>query len=73
MSMRLVVVGLVVGLAGAIAVARLLQGFLYEISPCDVRPYLGALVVIAVAALLAMLIPAVRAATIAPLVALRQE
>jgi putative ABC transport system permease protein len=72
-GMRLVAIGLVLGVAGALAVARLLQGLLYEISPWDVGPYLGALVVIAVAALLATLIPAIRAATIAPLVALQQE
>jgi putative ABC transport system permease protein len=72
-GMRLVAVGLVVGLGGALAVARLLQGLLYEISPWDVGPYLGALGVIGVAAMFATLIPAIRAATIAPLVALQQE
>jgi putative ABC transport system permease protein len=69
-GMRLVAIGLVLGLAGALAVARLLTGLLYEISPWDVGPYLGALVVIGVAALLAALIPAIRAATVAPLIAL---
>jgi putative ABC transport system permease protein len=72
-GMRLVAIGLALGLAGALAVARLLEGLLYEISPWDVGSYVGALVVIAVAALLAALIPAIRAATIAPLIALQQE
>jgi len=72
-GMRLVAIGLVLGLAGALAVARLLQGLLYEVSPWDVGPYLGALVVIGVAALLATLVPAVRAAAITPLIALQQE
>jgi predicted permease len=72
-GMRLVAIGLALGVAGALAVARLLEGLLYEISPWDVRSYVGALVVIAVAALLAALIPAIRAATITPLIALQQE
>jgi ABC-type antimicrobial peptide transport system permease subunit len=72
-GLRLVAVGLVLGLAGALAGARLLTGLLYEISPWDVGPYLGALVVIGVAALLAILLPAIRAATVAPLIALQQE
>ena len=72
-GMRLVAVGLVLGLAGALALAQLLQGLLYEISPWNAGPYLGALVVIGVAALLATLIPAIRAATIPPPIALQQE
>ena len=72
-GLRLVAVGLVLGLAGALAVARLLEGLLYEISPWDVATYLGAVTVLGVAALLATVIPAIRAATIAPLVALQQE
>jgi predicted permease len=72
-GLRLVAVGLVVGLAGALALARLLEGLLYEISPWDVGTYLGALGVLGAAALLAIVIPAIRAATIAPLIALQQE
>ena len=72
-ALRSVAVGLVLGLAGAVAAARLLEGLLYEISPWDVGSYLGALVVLGVAALLATLIPAIRAATIAPIVALQDE
>lgn len=72
-GMRLVAIGLVPGLAGAVGVARLLQGVLYQVSPWSVSPYLAALGIIVVAALLATLIPAIRAATIAPLVALQAE
>lgn len=59
--------------AGALAAARLLEGLLYEISPWHPGPYLAALAVIGVAAVLATLIPALRAATVAPLLALQQE
>jgi ABC-type antimicrobial peptide transport system permease subunit len=72
-GMRLVAIGLVLGLAGALALARLLQGLLYEISPWNAGAYLGALVVIGVAALLATLIPAIRAARIDPPIALQHE
>ena len=61
------------GLAGALAVARLLTGLLYEISPWDVGTYLGTIVVLGSAALLATLLPAIRAATIAPVIVLQQE
>jgi predicted permease len=70
---RLVGMGLAVGLAGALASARLLQRFLYEISPWDLVAYLGALGVIGMAAVLATLVPAIRAAGIAPLKALQEE
>ena len=72
-GVRLVAIGLVVGLAGALAVARLLTGLLYEISPWDVGTYLGTIVVLSSAALLATFLPAIRAATITPLIVLRQE
>jgi predicted permease len=72
-GLRLVGVGLVLGLAGALAFARLLEGVLFEISPWDVGTYLGALTVLGVAALLATVIPAIKAATIDPFIALQQE
>ena len=72
-GLRLVAVGLVLGLAGAVTVARLLEGLLYEISPWDAGTYAGAVVLLGVTALLATLVPAIRAATIAPLIALRLD
>jgi putative ABC transport system permease protein len=72
-GLRLVAIGLVLGLAGALALARLLTGLLYEISSWDVGTYLGTTVVLGSAALLATLFPAIKAAAIAPLVALQQE
>jgi ABC-type antimicrobial peptide transport system permease subunit len=69
----LVVIGLVLGLTGALAVAWLLTGLLYEISPWDAVTYLATIAVLGSVALLATLLPAIRAATISPLVVLRQE
>jgi predicted permease len=72
-GLRLTAIGLVVGLAITLAVTRLLQGLLYEISAWDAATYAGAVAVLGVAALLATLLPALRAAKIAPLIALHDE
>ena len=72
-GLRLVAIGLVLGLAGAFAMARLLTGLLYEIGPWDVGTYLGTIIVLGSAALLATLLPAIRAAAIAPVILLQQE
>jgi len=72
-GLRLVAIGLVLGLAGALAAARLLTGLLYEISPWDAGAYLGTISVLGSAALLATVLPAIRAATIAPVIVLQQE
>jgi putative ABC transport system permease protein len=72
-GLRFVGIGLVLGLAGALTFARLLEGVLYEISPWDVGTYLGSVSVLGIAALLATLLPAIRAATIAPVIVLQQE
>jgi predicted permease len=72
-GLRLVVIGIGLGLAGSLAAARLLTGLLFEISPWDIGAYLGTIAVLGGAALLATLLPAFRAATITPSVVLRQE
>jgi ABC-type antimicrobial peptide transport system permease subunit len=72
-GLRLVAIGLVLGVVGALALARLLTGLLYDIGPWDVSTYVGTIVVIGSAALLAALLPAIRAATIAPVIVLQQE
>jgi ABC-type antimicrobial peptide transport system permease subunit len=72
-GLRWVATGLVMGLAGAFAASRLVAGFLFEISPWDAASYLGTVAVLGTAALLAMLLPAIRAATITPSIVLRQE
>ena len=72
-GLRLVALGLMLGVASALVGSQLLAGLLYETSPWDVATYAGAVGVLAIAATLAMLFPAVRAATIDPLIALRHE
>jgi predicted permease len=72
-GMRLVVPGVVIGLAGAYAATRLITSFLYGVSAADWPTYgLIAALLLAVA-LLACWVPARRAAKVDPLVALRCE
>ena len=72
-GLGLIAIGLMVGLTGALGVARLLSSLLFEISPWDAGAYLGTIAVLGGAALLATVIPAIRAATIAPIIVLQQE
>jgi len=70
---RLVATGLTVGLVAAAATGRLLQGLLFGVGPWDVTVYLTVIGVLGLSAALAILVPAIRAASIAPVLALSQE
>jgi putative ABC transport system permease protein len=72
-GMNPVILGLIVGLAATFAVGRLLAAQLYQISPHDPFLLVAAAIVLAVAALLACLIPARRATLVDPIQALRSE
>lgn len=70
---RLVALGLAAGLIAAAATARLLQGLLFDVGPWDLPVYLAVTGVLGLSAVLAIMVPALRAASIAPVVALAQE
>jgi putative ABC transport system permease protein len=70
-TLRLVLAGTVLGLAGAVALTRLLGGLLYHVAPADPAPLAVAVAVLAATAALASYIPAARAARIAPQALLR--
>ncbi len=72
-SLRLVFWGLGAGLALAALSARALAGFLYAVRSLDPASYLAAAATLAAAALAASLLPALRAARIDPMTALRNE
>ena len=65
--------GLAAGLGGAVAAGRLMTGLLYGVSPHDLWTLAGVTALIAVATLVANWVPALRAAHVDPLTALRSE
>ena len=72
-GMKPVAIGVVAGLAVAIALGRLLTAQLYQISPYNPFVLATVVTILAVAALLACLLPARRASRVDPIVALRAE
>jgi predicted permease len=72
-GMTLVTIGLALGLAGAFAGTRLLNNFLYGITPVDAATFIGVGALLMVMTLLANYAPARRAARVAPIEALRNE
>jgi putative ABC transport system permease protein len=72
-GMALALLGITVGLFGALWLTRLLQQLLFEVAPTDPLTYGGVAVVLSLTALLACYVPARRAARVDPIVALRAE
>src|SRR5262245_17602427 len=70
-GLRVTVIGLVGGMAGAYASTRLLQSLVFEVSTTDTATFVVVPIVFVVVTVLASLIPAVRAARIDPVGALR--
>jgi putative ABC transport system permease protein len=70
---RLAVVGVVAGVLLALAVSRVLQSSLHEVGPGDPLSIAGAAVALLAAALLATLLPALRATRVSPVDALRYD
>ena len=68
-----VLAGLAIGLAASSGLTRLMAGMLYGVNAGDPLTFIGVALVLAAVALVAILVPARRAITIAPVVALRHE
>jgi hypothetical protein len=71
-SLFTVVSGIALGLAGARALARLIRGRLYDVSATEPVRFVMLAPLLAAVALVAIYVPARRAATVDPLVAIRE-
>ncbi len=72
-GIRLIAVGVALGLAGALAAARVLKSLLYGVSATDPLTFVTVSLLLAFVGLLACWIPARRATNVDPLVALRRD
>jgi predicted permease len=70
---KLATLGIVIGLAGAAAVTRVLEGMLFGVRPADPFTFVGVSILLTAAGLVASFIPARRAMKVDPVVALRHE
>lgn len=72
-AVLLIAAGLTIGAVVAWSLSARVMPFLFELQPTDVVVFAAALGTLAVAGLVASAVPARRAATVDPLVALRRE
>lgn len=72
-SVWLTAVGVLLGLAGAVALTRVLETLLYNVAPTDAPTFAAATIVLMAVAFAAALQPARRASAVDPVVALRAE
>jgi len=72
-GMRVVVIGLALGLLGAAAMTRFFQSMLFNVVPTDPVTFLSVSAILAGVAFFACYVPAKRATRVDPLVALREE
>jgi len=72
-GIKLTLLGILLGLCGAVALTRVMVSLLFEVKPTDPATLIAVALLLAAAALLACYIPARRALSIQPINALRCE
>ena len=72
-GMRPILIGIGIGLAGAMGLSRFVSSLLFGVKPVDPLTYVAVALLVAAAALLSCYVPALRALRVDPVAALRQE
>jgi putative ABC transport system permease protein len=72
-AMAMAGLGIAIGIAGALALTRLLASLLYGVTPTDPLTFTAVALLLALVAVAASLLPARRAAAVDPMVAMRAE
>ena len=72
-SLRVVFIGVIVGVGSALILARLMTTMIYQVQPADPLTYVGVTALVFATAALSALLPARRATRVDPIIALRYE
>jgi len=72
-GMKPTLLGVAIGVVGALALGRVLSGLIYGVKPTDPVTFLIVTILLALIALLSCILPAYRATKVDPMVALRYE
>jgi putative ABC transport system permease protein len=72
-GLKLALAGAAIGIAGALALTRLMQGLLFQVTATDPATFAGVTALLIIVALAASYLPALRATRVDPIIALRYE
>ncbi|OFW38867.1 MAG: hypothetical protein A3J29_16415 [Acidobacteria bacterium RIFCSPLOWO2_12_FULL_67_14b] len=72
-GITLAMIGVIVGIVGAFGVTRVIASLLYNVTPTDPISFIGVALFLTLIAFMASYLPARRATTVDPIVALRNE
>ena len=72
-GLELTAAGIVIGLLGAVALTRVMASLLFGVSPTDVMTFSAVPLILLATAMIAIYLPALRATSVDPVVALRDE